>query len=127
LYEERAGRSTAAATNGIRSALQIAVMFGFTLYGWLLFRATSGAQIAEMTLALGNLQSPAFLAKELAKLVFFAWPVLLLDYLKYRGGHEQPILLRAPMAVQAFAYAGILIMFIILGRYEGASFIYFQF
>jgi hypothetical protein len=62
-----------------------------------------------------------------AKLVFFAWPVMLLDFLKYRGGQEQPVLLRAPMAVQAFAYAGFMIMFIILGRYEGASFIYFQF
>ncbi len=126
-YEERFGRSTAAAAGAVRSVMQIAVMFGFTLYGWLLFRATSGSQIAEMTLALGNFESLSFLAKELAKLVFFAWPVVLLDFLKYRGGHEQPVLLRAPMAVQAFAYAGFMIMFIVLGRYEGASFIYFQF
>jgi len=127
LYEERAGGRTAAASGMIGSALQIAVMFGFTLYGWLLFRATSGAQIVEMTLALGHFESLHYLARELATLAFFAWPVVLLDYLRFRGGYEETALLRAPMVVQALTYAGLLLMFVVMGRYEGASFIYFQF
>ncbi len=102
-------------------------MFMFTLYGWLLFRATSGAQIAEMTLALGNPGSMDFLVKELARLLFFAWPVILLDFLQYRSRGTDPVITRAPMAVQAVAYSGIVCLFLILGSYDGASFIYFQF
>jgi len=126
-YEERAGARSTAARSWLGGVLQIAVMFGFTLYGWLLFRATSGAQIVEMTLALGHFESLRYLARELVTLAFFAWPVVLLDYLRFRGGYPETALLRAPMAVQALTYAGFMLMFFVMGRYEGASFIYFQF
>ena len=132
LYEERAGRHVGAGKEPasgtpFRMVVEMAVMFMFTLYGWLLFRATSGAQIAEMTLALGNPGSMDFLVKQLARLLFFAWPVILLDFLQYRSRGTDPVITRAPMAVQAVAYSGIVCLFLILGSYEGASFIYFQF
>ena len=72
-------------------------------------------------------ESLRYLARELVTLAFFAWPVVLLDYLRFRGGYPETALLRAPMAVQALTYAGFMLMFFVMGRYEGASFIYFQF
>jgi D-alanyl-lipoteichoic acid acyltransferase DltB (MBOAT superfamily) len=103
------------------------IMFAFTLYGWLLFRATSLHQIAAMTSALGDFTTMASWARELVKLVFFVWPVVLLDYLAFRSDGEEPWPLRASVALQTTCYASLIFLFVVLGRYEGASFIYFQF
>ena len=128
LYGERAGRGTTSAPDsGLRVVLETAVMFAFTLYGWLLFRAASGAQILDMTTALWNFESPGFLAREMARLAFYAWPVVLLDYLNFRSRDEEPWISRKPVLGQALAYAAMMLMFIVFGRYDGASFIYFQF
>lgn len=128
LYAERGGDGTTAASDsGMRVVLETMVMFAFTLYGWLLFRASSGTQILDMTAALGNLEAPGFLAREMARLAFYAWPVVLLDYLNFRGKDEEPWISGRPVLGQALAYAAMILMFIIFGRYDGASFIYFQF
>jgi alginate O-acetyltransferase complex protein AlgI len=131
LYDERrASRGSVATTSAggaLMAAVPIGVMFIFTLYGWLLFRATSGSQIVEMTLALGHFESWQFVAQELARLAFYAWPVVLIDYLNYRWRDDEPAITRAPLLVQAAAYSGLFLMFLVLGSYEGASFIYFQF
>jgi alginate O-acetyltransferase complex protein AlgI len=103
------------------------VMFLFTLYGWLLFRAQSGQQILEMTAALVHFTSFSPVVTQLAKLIFFAWPVVLLDYIQFRARDDEPALMRFPLALQAAGYAGLFIMFVMFGQYEGASFIYFQF
>jgi D-alanyl-lipoteichoic acid acyltransferase DltB (MBOAT superfamily) len=111
----------------ISTIVATTVMFVFTLYGWLLFRAESGTQIIEMTAALGNFTAFQPIASQVAKLLFFAWPVLLLDYIQFRARDDEPALMRFPLAAQAVGYTGLLIMFVMLGQYEGASFIYFQF
>ena len=50
-----------------------------------------------------------------------------LDYLAFRSDSDEPWLLGAPVAMQAACYTGLFFLFVVLGRYEGASFIYFQF
>jgi alginate O-acetyltransferase complex protein AlgI len=104
-----------------------AIMFAFTLYSWLLFRATSGHQIAAMTWALGDFSTIAVWARDFVKLIFYVWPVVLLDYLAFRSDSDEPWLLSAPVALQTACYTGLFFLFVVLGRYEGASFIYFQF
>jgi alginate O-acetyltransferase complex protein AlgI len=130
IYEDgrqRTGPASAGPVPALRVICETGVMFLFTLYGWLLFRAGSGAQAVELTVGLLNFESAGILAREVTRLLFFAWPVLVLDYFQFRSGRDESILLRAPMATQACAIAGLLLLFIVLGQYEGASFIYFQF
>ncbi len=131
LYEERRGarEKPDASGHGMpgRIGVETAIMFVFTLYGWLLFRAHSGTQVVEMTAALGGFHSWTMPARELARLLFFAWPILLLDYFKFRWNDAEPVITRAPIVWQAVTYSGLFLMFVVLGRYEGASFIYFQF
>lgn len=131
LYDESRGT---AATRGVPAANSLPrviaetfVMFLFTLYGWLLFRAHSGSQIVEMTAALTNFGSLDVLIRETAKLLFYAWPLLVWDYLQFRTRDDEPLITRARVGWQAACYSVLLLMFIILGQYEGASFIYFQF
>ena len=128
IFSERksaAGASTQTSALGTFAATS--VMFLFTLYGWLLFRAQSGHQIVEMTAALAHFTSFEPVIVQCAKLLFFAWPVLLLDYIQFRARDDEPALMRYPLALQAAGYAGLIIMFVMFGQYEGASFIYFQF
>jgi alginate O-acetyltransferase complex protein AlgI len=130
LYEERheAHAKVSERRDGkLRAIVETAIMFTFTLYGWLLFRADSGAQIVAMTAALGEFGSIATVLQAVAKLLFYAWPILLLDYLKFRSNDAEPVLTRAPVVWQVGAYCYLFLMFIVMGRYEGASFIYFQF
>ncbi len=129
-YEERRALSGSVVKGGggaLKATVTIGVMFIFTLYGWLLFRAESASQIVEMTLALGHIESWRFVWNELGRLAFYAWPVVLIDYLNYRWRDDEPVITRAPVLVQAAAYGGLFVMFLVLGSYEGASFIYFQF
>jgi alginate O-acetyltransferase complex protein AlgI len=109
------------------AVVSTAIMFLLTLYSWLLFRANSAAQIVDLTLALGRFTSVKPLLAQGVKLVFYVWPIVLLDYLKFRSNDDEPILTRAPIGVQSACYAVLMLMFVVFGRYEGASFIYFQF
>ena len=128
IFSERKSAANASTrTSALGTVASTSVMFLFTLYGWLLFRAQSGHQIVEMTAALGHFTSFKPVVLQCAKLLFFAWPVLLLDYIQFRARDDEPALMRYPLALQAAGYAGLIIMFVMFGQYEGASFIYFQF
>jgi len=128
IFSERKSAANAdARSSAFGTVVSTFVMFLFTLYGWLLFRAQSGHQIIEMTAALGHFTAFKPIVMECAKLLFFAWPVLLLDYIQFRARDDEPALMRYPLALQSVGYAGLIIMFVMFGQYEGASFIYFQF
>lgn len=131
LYDERRGANATRGVPQVAGTLRVVtetfIMFLFTLYGWLLFRAHSGSQIAEMTLALTHFESSGLLLREGAKLAFYAWPLVLWDYFQFRSKDDEPLITRVGIGWQAACYTALLLMFIVLGQYEGASFIYFQF
>jgi D-alanyl-lipoteichoic acid acyltransferase DltB (MBOAT superfamily) len=115
-----------AESRGAGKWLAIGAMFLCTLYGWLLFRAESLGQIATMTSALPNVALDGFLLHHVAKLVYYAWPLFLMQAFQYSYG-DLRVLMRAPVAVQAACYATMAVLFLVLGQYSGTSFIYFQF
>ena len=129
LFQEAtsSGQVAREARGGVVSIVPIGIMLMFTLYGWLLFRASSFGQVVEMTAALTHPGDGAFVVQSMAKLAFYAWPIWLLEFLEYRRPAEPSVLQRAPVAMQAASFAALSLLFIVLGNYEGASFIYFQF
>jgi hypothetical protein len=80
-----------------------------------------------MTAPLGHFTDWRPLLPALSKLVFYAWPIMLLDWFKFRSDDAEPITTRWPVAWQAVTYASLFLFFVLFGNYEGASFIYFQF
>jgi D-alanyl-lipoteichoic acid acyltransferase DltB (MBOAT superfamily) len=104
----------------------MSLMFLFTLYGWLLFRANSLEQIVNMTLALPHFASSAFLLRSLLKLAFYAWPLFLMELWQYYSA-DLRIAMHSPAPVQAIGYTVLFFLFLTLGDFNGASFIYFQF
>jgi hypothetical protein len=100
-------------------------MLLFTLVGWILFRTRSAEQLFSMLGSMGVLPSAATLPM-LIDIVFYAWPLLLLQIAQRRSGNLLVLTgLPAPAAaaVLAFAIASIAV----LGSREPMEFIYFQF
>jgi alginate O-acetyltransferase complex protein AlgI len=112
--------------HGAGKCVSICVMLLFTLYGWLLFRANSLGQVVAMTSALRNVAFNTFFLHQVAKLLYYAWPLFLMEAFQYTSGDSR-VLMRAPVAVQSACYAAMAVLFLILGQYSGTSFIYFQF
>lgn len=110
-----------------RKLSAMALMFTFTLYGWLLFRAQNTHQIAEMTSALFAFTSSGILFPSVVKLSAFIWPVILIDYMQFHFKDDEPAFIRVPLFAQTCGYVFLILMFLIMGMYEGTSFIYFQF
>jgi hypothetical protein len=50
----------------------------------------------------------------------------LLDYLEYRAGEDERFT-RAPLLAQTAGYTAVIMLFLMIGQYDGSSFIYFQF
>jgi len=98
----------------------------FVLYGWLLFRAESWAQVRDMTLALLDWSRPVWLGSFLINLVVFALPLLLLEAVQYRTDN-QLISLRLPHWARALLAGGLLIGILLFWQQDKVPFIYFQF
>jgi D-alanyl-lipoteichoic acid acyltransferase DltB (MBOAT superfamily) len=105
---------------------QWSVMSVLTLGGWLLFRASSLGQLTGLLAALAHVPSVAVLAKGAVKLVFYAWPLLVVQLCQWRSG-DLMIVTRAPLWVQTLFYLCCYYMFVILGAFDSNAFIYFQF
>jgi alginate O-acetyltransferase complex protein AlgI len=102
------------------------LMFQFTCYGWLLFRANSFAQIFAMTKSL--LHPFLGVQPQLALKVFaIASPLLLIQPLQYAIGKLDLFdFRRIPLEARAVAYAVLAYFALFLGG-QPQSFIYFQF
>jgi D-alanyl-lipoteichoic acid acyltransferase DltB (MBOAT superfamily) len=109
-----------------RAIAAILTMYTFNLYGFMMFRCVSLGQIVDMTAALGNFTSVPLLLTMTSKLLPLVGPVLLLDYFEYRGNEDERFT-RAPLAVQTAGYTAVIMLFLMIGQYDGSSFIYFQF
>ncbi len=104
----------------------IGVMFIFTIYGWLLFRANSLTQIANMTAAIMNLSLNSFVFSKIAKLIFYIWPLIFIQICQYYSS-DLRIVTRSPRLLQAAMYLLLLFFLMVLGNFDGTSFIYSQF
>jgi D-alanyl-lipoteichoic acid acyltransferase DltB (MBOAT superfamily) len=104
--------------------VRIGVMFVFTCYGWLLFRATSAAQIGQMSLALLHpLQGlPVEVAKQVGLLSLPLVAVQLIQSLSGRLDFHRLL----PHAALASVYGAALYCVCFLGA-EPQAFVYFQF
>jgi len=98
----------------------------FVLYGWLLFRAGSFAQVVDLTAALGRWSWPAWSASYGTNLAAFALPLVLVQVWQARTGD-----LLAPArwpALPRALFQGVLLWAVVIWwRKEAAPFIYFQF
>ncbi len=111
-----------------RQALKIGVLFLFTCYGWMLFRAESFAQISEFTrLMLTDYSLINFQASRPSLSTLLGLPLLvLLDTLHYLG--DSPRFYRAwPAAARGLLYATLLVLIFMGLTNAPAEFIYFQF
>ncbi len=105
---------------------RIGFMFLLTLYGWLIFRANSFSQLAEMTRALFSVQmSPAALAV-IAKVLVYCALLLLVQLIQFRKNNLN-VVRESPVIVQAGFYLVCFYLIMVLGAFDSQSFIYFQF
>lgn len=103
----------------------ILLMFVFTCYGWLLFRATSMGQIAQMSMALLSPleQFPTDTALTVAALTLPLFTVQMIQYVSGRLDiHRLPL----PAPVLACVYGALLYCVAFLGA-QPQAFVYFQF
>lgn len=109
-----------------RAVLAIGAMIAVNLYAFIMFRSTSVAQILDMTIALGHFGSLAPLAAFGTKFAVLAGPIILLDYYEYRADRQE-LPTYAPVWAQSVAYTAAIASFVVMGAFDGTSFIYFQF
>ena len=114
------------ANGWIRSGLNMAAMFAFTLYGWLIFRATSATQLWEMTCALAGFRPGGDLVRGIGKLAFYCWPLVLIQIVQFRTGDLMAVR-KWPVVLQAAFYLVCFYYIMIFGVFDAQSFIYFQF
>jgi alginate O-acetyltransferase complex protein AlgI len=109
-------------------ALSIVLMFHVTCYGWLIFRARSARQIANLTTALFTTFAPASidLPGLFVPLVLYTAPLLLVHAIE--AWHDDVLIVpRLPVGVRYSVYAAAFYLVMLFGNFGGAEFIYFQF
>ena len=109
----------------LRIPSQMALMFAFTVVGWILFRSRSFDQSVQMVLHLGFAPSPE--SGELArKLALFTLPLIAIQVWQYRA-RDLLVVPKQGVAVLASFYGVVLASIGALGVRESIEFIYFQF
>jgi alginate O-acetyltransferase complex protein AlgI len=105
-----------------------AVMFHLTCAGWLIFRARSARQIAEMSASLLTRFAPSSVNVEaiLVPLVMYTTPLLLVHACEAIYD-DLMIVPRLPAGVRYSLYAATFYLTMLFGNFGGAEFIYFQF
>jgi alginate O-acetyltransferase complex protein AlgI len=107
-------------------ALRLLVMFHLTCYGWLLFRARSFNQIADMSSALAH-PLARLSVETLSQVAILCAPVLIVQVIQYRTGRLEFMPdLRLPVAAKAAFYSVLLYCTLFHGAVPQA-FVYFQF
>ena len=104
------------------------VMFHFTCYGWLIFRARSLEQIGSMTWRMVAGLNPANVNVEglLVPLLLYVTPLLLVHAIEAYAD-DLLVVPKLPVAVRYSVYAATFYLTILFGNFGGAEFIYFQF
>lgn len=111
---------------GLSRVLWTVVMFQFTCYGWLLFRADSFHQIANMTLALAH-PLHGYDPELALRIALFALPLMFVQVLQHLTGKLNIFEFEwFPSGARAAAYAVLTYFVLFLGG-QPEAFIYFQF
>lgn len=112
--------------NGVKRLFQWGLMSMLTLYGWLLFRASSLAEVARLSGGLLSLQVTEPTLRNACDLLFYITPLILIEIYLHKKGDLLAIPRSGilPLACfQVFCLASILVL-----RNPGAAqFLYFQF
>ncbi len=96
-------------------------------YGWLLFRVDSSEQLVQMTTALSHgWESWTQHAGLLARILWFAWPLMIVQFFQYRS-RNLLVVLTWPWAIRWACYVGMFYLTVIFGAFDVVEFIYFQF
>ena len=105
-----------------------AIMFHITCYGWLIFRARSVPQIADLTRAIVFDLAPRSvdLTGLLVPLLMYTTPLLLVHACE-AWFDDVLVVPRLPIPVRYSIYAAAVYLTILFGNFGGAEFIYFQF
>ena len=101
-----------------------AVLFHFVCLTWLLFRADSMGQAAQMFSSIVGDFSLA--GARFESLAFYCLPLLAVEAAQWITGDEFAVR-RLHWIPRGFAYAGLWFLMTLLGDYSGGQFIYFQF
>lgn len=112
--------------NAAKQVVQVGLTFLATLYGWLLFRATSLGQVGEFTLAMWRFDASSTSFEWFADLLFFTVPLLLWEFWQHRRKDPLVVLRGGVGAVVAFQTWALLSL-LVLGSRRGLEFLYFQF
>ena len=105
-----------------------AVMFHVTCYGWLIFRARSARQLADMTQSLFTAFSPSSTTVDglLVPLLMYTTPLLVVHVCEALYD-DLLVVPRLPVGVRYSVYAATFYLTMLFGNFGGAEFIYFQF
>lgn len=98
----------------------------FTLYGWLLFRATSAEQVLTLTASLAHWSPPVWAGVMLRELLVLAAPLLAMQLWQWRTG-DLEVALRLPRWARGLLQAVLIYAIILFWQREAPAFIYFQF
>jgi D-alanyl-lipoteichoic acid acyltransferase DltB (MBOAT superfamily) len=98
----------------------------FVFYGWLLFRAKSFQQIAEMTRALADFSMPPWLGSFALNLLVFAAPLALMELWQLKSRNLLAAL-SLPTWARVTLQGALLTAIVLFWQQKGAAFIYFQF
>jgi len=115
-------------TTPVAQALGWALMFHFTCFGWLIFRARSWRQLRDMTggLFFEFAPSTADLHGIVVPLVLFTTPLLLVHACEAYF-NDVLVVRRLPIGVRYSVYAATFYLTMLFGNFGGSDFIYFQF
>jgi D-alanyl-lipoteichoic acid acyltransferase DltB (MBOAT superfamily) len=105
--------------------VRVFATFHFACFGWLIFRASSVAQVVGMTRAI--LQRPAIpAASYLVPISLCIIPLLIIQTIQYLS-KDLDVMLKTPWYVRSVFYTLLFYAFILAGEFGGGQFIYFQF
>lgn len=105
--------------------VRIIATFHMVCFGWLIFRASSVAQVVGMTRAI--FERPAIpAASYLVPVTLVIIPLLMVQIVQYMT-RDLDIILKTPWYVRSVFYTACFYAFILAGNFGGSQFIYFQF
>ncbi|HEX8325034.1 MAG TPA: MBOAT family O-acyltransferase [Tepidisphaeraceae bacterium] len=114
---------------GLWTFVRVVVFFQFTCFGWLLFRGRTLADLERFCRPFYNPEdfvAPLLNANLVLTFVSCGLVLLVPQLVKYLAD-DHNVIFRVPVPVRAVVYAGMILLFLIFGVFDGGDFIYFQF